>query len=298
VSPAKQRRPSNFERAADGSMTLVEHIRELRSRLLKACLGILAGTLIAYAFASKVQNFIVQPYCDYYVASHGANNGCQMTAATVLAPFMLQLKIAFYLGLAISCPVWLYQVWAFIAPGLHRRERRYTYAFVGAAVPLFVLGMGAGYELFRRSIKFLLGISSGYTIQLDITGYFDFLTSVMLFFGLGFEVPVVVTLLNFVGLVSAKRLLSWWRPAVFLMFLFGAIFTPTPDPFGMTILALCMALLYFGAVGIAFLHDRRKARRRRESDIGDDDVSPIEPVSPVDAGTWGVHGSPDQSDDR
>jgi sec-independent protein translocase protein TatC len=298
VSPAKQRRPSNFERAADGSMTLIEHIRELRSRLLKACVAILVGTALAYTVASRVQTFIVQPYCDYYFAAHGANYGCQMTAATVLAPFMLQLKIAFYVGLALSSPFWLYQLWAFIAPGLHRRERRYTYAFVGAAVPLFVLGMGAGYELFRRSIKFLLGMSSGFTIQLDITGYFDFLTSVMLFFGLGFEVPVVVTLLNFVGLVSAKRLLGWWRPAVFLMFLFGAIFTPTPDPFGMTILALCMAVLYFGAVGIAFINDRRRARRRRETEVPDDEVSPIEPVSPVDAGTWGVHGTPDEDDDR
>jgi sec-independent protein translocase protein TatC len=298
VSPAKQRRSSSFERAADGSMTLIEHIRELRSRLLKATLGVIAGTLIAYAFASRLEHFIVKPYCDYYVASHGADNGCQLTAATVLAPFMIQLKIALYVGLAISSPIWLYQVWAFIAPGLHKRERRYTYAFVGAAVPLFVLGMAGGYELFSRSVKFLLGISSGFTIQLDITGYFDFLTSVMLFFGLGFEVPVVVTLLNFVGVVSAKRLLGWWRPAVFLMFLFGAIFTPTPDPFGMTILALCMSMLYFGAVGVAFLNDRRKARRRAETEVPDDEISPIEPVSPVDAATWGVHGSPDQSDDR
>ena len=297
MSPAKQRRSSSFERAADGSMTLVEHIRELRSRLLKATLAVVAGTIIAYVFAGRLQDLVTGPYCDY-MAAHTTGQDCIVTASSVLSPFMVQLKMAMYVGLAISSPVWLYQVWAFIAPGLHRRERRYTYGFAGAAAPLFILGMWAGYELFRRSVKFLLGILGSVTVIPDISGYFDFLTSVMLFFGLGFEVPVVVTALNFAGLVSAKRLLGWWRPAVFLMFLFGAIVTPTPDPFGMSILALCMAVLYFAAVGVAFLNDRRKARRHQETETPDDEVSPIEPVSPVDAATWGVHGSPDQSDDR
>jgi sec-independent protein translocase protein TatC len=297
MSPAKQRRSSSFDRAADGSMTLIEHIRELRSRLLKATIAVVVGTIVAYAFAGRLQDLVTGPYCDY-MAAHTASRDCIVTASSVLSPFMVQLKMAMYVGLAISSPIWLYQVWAFIAPGLHRRERRYTYAFAGAAAPLFVLGMWAGYELFRRSVKFLLGILGSVTVIPDISGYFDFLTSVMLFFGLGFEVPVVVTALNFAGIVSAKKLLSWWRPAVFLMFLFGAIVTPTPDPFGMSILALCMAVLYFAAVGVAFLNDRRKARRRRETEVPDDEISPIEPVSPVDAATWGVHGSPDQSDDR
>jgi sec-independent protein translocase protein TatC len=99
-------------------------------------------------------------------------------------------------------------------------------------------------------------------------------------------------MLNVAGLVSAKRLLSWWRTAVFLMFLFAAIVTPTPDPFGMTILALCIAVLYFAAVGVAFINDARRARRRASTaGVADDEISPIEPVSPVDAPTWGTHGA-------
>ncbi len=115
------------------------------------------------------------------------------------------------MGWSLASPFWLYQLWAFIAPGLHKRERRYTYIFVAASVPLFILGSWLGFELFTRSIQFFLSITPELTLTYDITGYFDFVTMVMLFFGIGFELPVVVALLNFAGLVSAKRLLSWWR---------------------------------------------------------------------------------------
>jgi sec-independent protein translocase protein TatC len=116
----------------------------------------------------------------------------------------------------------------------------------------------------------------------------------MLLFGAAFEFPLLIGMLNFAGLVSAKRLLGWWRVAIFLMFFFAAVVTPTPDPFNMTILGLCMAVLYFAAVGVAFLNDRRRARRREFANLNDDEASPIEPVSPVDSSTW---GSPYRYDD-
>jgi sec-independent protein translocase protein TatC len=110
----------------------------------------------------------------------------------------------------------------------------------------------------------------------------------MLLFGAGFEFPLIIGMLNFAGVVSARRLLGWWRSAVFQMFLIAAIVTPTPDPFNMNIHAACMSTLYFGAVGIAFLNDRRRARRNEYANLDDDEASPIEPVSPVDAPTWGA----------
>jgi sec-independent protein translocase protein TatC len=288
---------SNFARAADGSMTLVEHIYELRNRLAKASLAILVGAAIAYAFAGRIQGIVLDPYCDYAIA-HSASQSCQMNAVGVLDAFMLQLKIALYVGLAISAPVWLYQLWAFIVPGLHRHERRYTYGFAAAATPLFVLGMWLGFELISRSIPVFLGLTPDLQLTLDITGYFDFVTLVMLVFGIGLELPLLVLMLNFAGVLSARRMLSWWRPAVLIMFVFAALVTPTPDPFGMSILALSIAVLYFIAVGIAFLNDARRARRRAAEGVGDDEVSPIEPVSPVDAPTWGVHGDPDSGQQR
>jgi sec-independent protein translocase protein TatC len=300
VSPAKRRRPSDFQRAADGSMTLIEHLRELRSRLMKACLAILAGGVAGYLVAKPVQDFMNRPYCDYYDTLHPGVQ-CGFNVTSVLDPFLINLKIALYIGLILAGPIWLYQLWAFIAPGLHRRERRYTYAFAIVATPLFAAGFWLGFELVSRSMKYFLGINPDMTITVNLDGYFDFVTGVMLLFGIGFEFPLVVAMLNVAGLVSARRLLGWWRTAVFLMFLFAAVVTPTPDPFGMTILALCMAVLYFAAVGVAFINDARRNRRRAmTAGVADDEISPIEPVSPVDAQTWGTHSADDHGadDDR
>ncbi len=276
-------------------MTLIEHIRELRKRLIRACLAILIGAIAGYLVAPHIQEIVTDPYCDFITMRNGGN-GCGFNTGSPLDQFTLNLKIALYAGLVIAAPVWLYQLWAFIAPGLHRRERRYGYAFAAVATPLFAAGFVLGFILVSRSMEWFLGINSSFTVTVDLVGYFDFVTSVMLLFGVGFEFPLLVAMLNFAGLVSAKRLLTWWRVAVFAMFLFAALVTPTPDPFNMTILAACMAVLYFAAVGVAFLNDRRRARRNIYNQYADDELSPIEPVSPVDAPTWGAHRADDDDE--
>jgi sec-independent protein translocase protein TatC len=285
---AKRRRPSNFQRAQEGSMTLIEHLRELRTRLFKASLAIVAGGIAGFLVAKPVRAFMEAPYCNYFTGGvPGAK--CPFNTGGPLDQFMLNLKIALYIGLVIAAPIWLYQLWAFIAPGLHKRERKFGYAFAAIATPLFAGGFALGYVLVSRSMPWFLDMSENVTVTTDLLGYFDFVTGVMLLFGVGFEFPLILGMLNFAGVVSARKLLSWWRISVFLMFLFAAIVTPTPDPFNMTILALCMSALYFAAVGIAFLNDRRRARRAQYQDLNDDEASPIEPVSPVDAPTWGGH---------
>jgi sec-independent protein translocase protein TatC len=295
VSPAKRRRQSDFQRAAEGSMTLIEHIRELRKRLFRACLAILIGAIIGYLVSDQIQTIITNPYCDFIRERTGEAN-CKFNTGSPLDGFMLQLKIALYAGLVIAAPVWLYQLWAFIAPGLHKRERRYGYSFAAVATPLFAGGFVLGFILVSRSMVFFLGLNDSFDVTVDLLTYFDFVTGVMLLFGIGFEFPLLVAMLNFAGLVSAKKLLGWWRIAIFLMFLFAAVVTPTPDPFNMTILAGCMAVLYFAAVGVAFLNDRRRARRNNYAKYDDDEVSPIEPVSPVDAPTWGAHRQEDNDE--
>lgn len=278
-------------------MTLIEHIRELRSRLFKATLAIVIGMALTFYFAADVQDFVLEPYCSFLHEKTGATT-CAMNAASVLDPFMVQLKIALYLGMALTAPFWLYQLWAFVAPGLLKRERRYAYSFAAVATPLFIAGLLLGFFLVSKSIHFFLGVTENLSLTLNIDSYFDFVTSVMLLFGVGFEFPLLIVMLNLAGVVSAKRLLSWWRIAVFLMFLFAALVTPTPDPFNMTILALSISVLYFAAVGFAFIVDARRAKRQAGGRIGDDEVAPIEPVSPVDAPTWGVHGTDDSASSR
>ncbi|HLL68709.1 MAG TPA: twin-arginine translocase subunit TatC [Micromonosporaceae bacterium] len=269
--PALRRGKPQFERAADGSMSLMEHLRELRSRLLKASIAVVLGLIAGYFFAESVLYFLTDPYCDL----NRAATQCDFNTKSPVDEFLLELRVALYLGLLIAAPFWLYQLWAFIAPGLHRRERRYTYAFVAIATPLFIAGAVLAHFVVAKSLPFFLR-GSRFQITLELSGYFDFVTGMMLLFGAGFEFPLVLMMLNFAGLVSARKMLSMWRVAVFVMFLFGAIVTPTPDPFGMSALAGSMCLLYFAAVGVAFLNDRRRARSSPYAGLADDEVSPLE----------------------
>jgi sec-independent protein translocase protein TatC len=201
--------------------------------------------------------------------------------------FLLKLKLELWIGLIIASPVWLYQLWAFIAPGLHRHERKYAYFFVALAAPLFIGGAVLAYFVVSKGLHFLLEAGvTGTQQQLEVTRYISFVTNMLLIFGVAFEFPLIVLMLNFVGLASAKRLLSWWRIAVFVFFLFSAVVTPTPDPFGMTALGFCLSALYFGAVGIAFLNDKRRGRGQEiYAGVGDDEISQLEDDrEPVAAG--------------
>jgi sec-independent protein translocase protein TatC len=287
------RRGARTPRPTDGAMTLVEHLYELRNRLFKASLGIVAGMVFALFFATEILDFLSRPYRQALQPLGEAGKKLIVLGPTDF--LILQLKVGLYAGLLISAPIWLYQLWSFITPGLHRHERRWAYAFVAVATPLFAAGEQELQPLGDHEVgEQGPGAGSSVEATLELTRYIDFVTSMMLLFGIGLEFPLVVMMLNLVGLVSARRLLSWWRVAVFLMFLFAAFVTPTPDPFGMIALALPMSALYFAAVGVAFLNDRRRARAALVAGVAalsDDETSPlderleeVEPAAPLDSG--------------
>lgn len=270
----RKRGPSQFERAADGSMTLVEHFRELRTRLFRASLAIVVGLIVGYLLAQPAFDLLAQPYCR--LPGMTVDGECQQFL--MLAPadgFILKLKLALWIGLIVGAPVWLFQLWAFIAPGLHRHERKWAYVFVTIAAPLFAAGAVLAYFVVDKGLAFLMEAGvTGTDQQLEVTRYISFVTTMILLFGVAFEFPLTLLMLNFTGVVSAKRLLSWWRVVVFICFAFAAVATPDPGPFGMTLLALCLSLLYFIAVGVAFLNDRRKGRGKEVyAGIGDDEAS-------------------------
>ncbi len=271
-----RRKQTQFQRAADGSMTLLEHLRELRSRLFKASLGILAGMIVGWLLSSRALELLERPYCKVTQKPH---EQCQLIALGVTDPLALQMKIALYIGLIVAAPIWLYQLWAFIAPGLHKHERRWAYTFAAIATPLFTIGAVAAYFVVAKGLKFLLHFGGpNILIQFEITRYVGFVTNMILLFGLAFEFPLVVVLFNLAGLASGKRLLGWWRIAVFLFFAFSAVAVPTADPFGMSVLGASLSALYFAAVAFAFINDRRRARRHRAEfgDVGDDEISPLD----------------------
>ena len=288
----RRRGRSQFQRAADGSMTLLEHLQELRSRLFKSSLAVLAGMIVGWFFSGWVLNFITQPYCSYMSSrgkpALGQPGQCNFVQLGLTDVFTLKLQLALWIGMILAGPFWLYQLWAFVAPGLHKHERRWAYWFAGIAAPLFAIGAVLAYFVVAKGLAFLLQFTpSNVTTALEVSGYVKFITNFMLLFGVAFEFPLVVVLFNLAGIASARRLLGWWRIAVFVFFLFSAITVPTADPFGMSMMGLALSSLYFGAVLFAYFNDRRRARAQRAEfgDVGDDDISPLEfDVDPVEAG--------------
>ena len=285
LSLRRQGRPSKFEQAADGSMTLIEHVRELRNRLFWASIGLVAGLIVGFLLSQWVFHLLEAPYCS--LKSSWTDGQCRFVVLGVGDQLILRLKIALWIGLIVGAPVWLFQLWAFIAPGLHRHERKWAYIFVAIAAPLFAGGAVMAYLVVGHSLKFIMAAGVlGEPTQLEVTSYIGFVTSMILLFGVAFEFPLILLMLNFTGVVSARRLISWWRVVIFLSFAFAAIATPDPGPFGMTLLAACMSALYFLAVGVAYLNDRRKGRGKEiYAGLDDDELSPLEDDrEPVAAG--------------
>jgi sec-independent protein translocase protein TatC len=274
---SKGRRPVDDE----GRMPFIEHVRELRSRLFKSVLAVVATTVIAYFFYKQLFDFLTGPACHIKVRGVGQGSCPVLVFHGVLSPFSLQLKVSLAVGLLAASPIWLYQLWAFLAPGLHRNEKRYTVAFVATGVPLFLAGTALCYVLLPKALQILLG---GFTPgqasnSLDPNEYLMFVIRMALVFGLSFELPLILLMLNFVGILSAKRMLGWWRMMVLGIAVFAAVATPTGDPLTMSILAVPMVALYFGAVLLAALNDRRRGRRELESGYGqvsDDEASVVD----------------------
>ncbi|MDA1367302.1 twin-arginine translocase subunit TatC [Glycomyces algeriensis] len=276
----RERQPSKFQRAADGSMTLMEHIADLRNRLLISVIVILVGTAVAFYFADDLIKFLSAPYCSALgsggVEETGDGAKCEAVLNSPISHITLMLKIALYSALVGTAPVWLYQLWAFIAPGLHRNERKYAYLFIGIAAPLFLAGAVLAYFVVAHGMEFIMLLASqDFVILLNLEDYLTFFISVMMVFGIGFEFPLIMLMLNVIGLVNAKRMLGWWRIVVVVSFIFTAVFTPTPDPFGMTALAICMLILYLAACGVAFLNDKRKGITYDDDGLDDEEASDI-----------------------
>ena len=265
-------------------MTIMEHFHDLRSRLVRSVIAIVAATAISLVFAQDAISFLSQPYCDMKQSLEGREQEiCEFNLSSPISEFTLMLKVALYMGLVVSAPVWMYQLWAFIAPGLHRHERKYAYYFTTIATPLFMAGAFLAYFVVSRGMQFFMNINPNFNITIDLERYINFYLGVMIVFGIGFEFPLIMLMLNVVGLVTAKRMLGWWRIVVFMSFLFTAIMTPTPDPFGMTALAICMIILYMGAVGIAHLNDKR--RGTKDEKYSDDESAPVEEATAVEVAT-------------
>lgn len=267
-------------------MSLGEHLRELRNRIVVSAIAIAVGTIAAFLFRHQILHFLTKPYCDQPVAKKFSTDGrCTLIVSGVLDAFTLSLKISVNVGIIAAAPVWLFQVWRFITPGLRSKERTWVVTFVFFSTALFLAGAAVAYLTLPKGLQFLLGFGGdSFTPLIQATKYISFLLAMMLVFGIAFEFPLLIVMLNLVGVVSAKKLHGWRRMEIFSVFVFAAIATPSQDPFTMTALAVPMCLMYEGAVVIARFHDRRVAGRSTETDLAgysDDQASPLQPATPI-----------------
>ncbi|CAI9414530.1 Sec-independent protein translocase protein TatC [Nocardioides sp. T2.26MG-1] len=257
-------------------MALSDHLRELRARLLKSALFLTLTFLVSLFFYDQLLDVIEHPYLaareqlDPDTKSEVVLNG-------VTAGLMLQLKLCGVAAIVASSPYWLYQIWAFIVPGLHANEKKWSRLFAAIAGPLFLLGVATGYYVLPKGIEVLIGFTpNSVTNLVEFTQFFSFITRMLLVFGVAFEIPLFVIMLNLAGVVSGKAI-GKYRPWIILgTFVFAAVATPSTDPFSMLMLAIPMMLLFLVAEVIARWSDRIRGRRRPSTDQwADDEVSPL-----------------------
>jgi sec-independent protein translocase protein TatC len=283
----RSRRTARAAREAnpEGRMPLIEHIRELRGRLLKAVGAVIVGMVAGWLVFDPVFDFLIEPYCKL-PQSRALKGECNLVVNGIFDQFFVQLKVAVIVGLLLASPVWLYQLWAFVAPGLHRRERRWTYVFMGAAIPLFAMGALLAYVILDRGLAVLLGVLGINNVLALITvdAYLSYAVTMLLVFGLTFELPLFVVILNMAGVLTHERIKRWRSWIILLIFAFAAVVTPDGSPIGMLALGIPTVFLFEVSELLAFLHDRRKARQGGEyDDLSDDEASSIEAPEPIEA---------------
>lgn len=297
---ARTRRPSRRKTRADGAnMPLVEHLKELRRRLLIALLAIGVGTVVGYIWYNasflgtpSLGDVLKEPYCKLPPEDRIGGEDCRLLATAPFEMFMLRLKVGFIAGLVLSAPVWFGQLWGFITPGLKKNEKRWTRSFATVATALFAIGAVLAYLVLSYGLEFLMTLGDETQISaLNGTAYLSFVLAMLLIFGVSFEVPLVTAMLNLVGVLPYRVLKEKRRIIIMFLFVFAAFITPGQDPVSMVILATSLCVMMEVATQFARINDRRRARKAGLSpdafttdDLDDDEASRITPATPLGGG--------------
>jgi len=259
-------------------MSLIEHLRELRTRLFKASLAIVIGTVVAWSFYPRIFEILSQPVTTIVDQAQANGRDVRLVLGGVADAFVLQIKVSVVTSMLVTSPIWIYQLWRFITPGLYRKEKLRAYLFVSVAVPLFVSGAVLAYIFLPIGLNLLFGFTpAGVGNYVPVDRYLSFFLRMVLVFGISFLAPLFIVMLNMFDVLEAKAITSRWRVVVLVVFAFAAIATPTGDPVNMTLLAVPVLLLISIATFIAWINDKRRARTRASDPVlglSDDEASP------------------------
>ncbi|MGW1887930.1 twin-arginine translocase subunit TatC [Streptomyces sp. NPDC001970] len=261
-------------------MSLVGHLRELRSRLVKAIGAVIVTTVVAGLFYMRLIDFVIAPLpgCTTLAEGTAGSGRCGVIATNgLLSPVTLALKVSLTAGLIGASPVWLYQLWRFLAPGLHRGEKKYTLAFLAAGIPLFLAGAAFAYAVLPTTARVLISFTPDQATNiLPVDDFLDLATRMVVVFGLSFELPLLLVMLNLAGVLTARRMTGWWRHMILGITAFAAIATPSSDPLSMLALAGPITALYLAACAVSWANDRRRARKNTAgTGLGPDEPSPL-----------------------
>ena len=259
----------------DGRMALADHFRELRARLLRAITVLVLAIIVALLFYDQIFDFVTSPYTDAKTQLN-PNVESKLISSDIGGPLMIQLKLCTFVAIGATSPYWLWQIWAFILPGLNPRERKWSWLFIAVAGPLFLAGMALGFYIMPKGLAVLIGFTqTDVTNLVDVGRYVGFLTQMLLVFGVAFEIPLFVVMLNLVGVLPG-RVLARYRPWIVLgTFVFAAVATPSTDPFSMCFLAAPMLVLFGISEVITRAIDRTRARRAGAGPWPLDEASPL-----------------------
>ena len=271
----------------EGRMSVLDHLRELRRRLIVVMIIVALGAVVGWLIYNPLLAILKQPYCNVpYEHRLGALNQsaeqCKLLFRAPLDGFTIRLKVSVVAGAILTAPLWLYQLWAFVTPGLRRHEKRWTVAFVSISSVLFAAGLALAYFTLYKGLDVLITqAGSGTQAGLDVNYYISFVILMLTIFGASFELPLLIVMLNAVRVLPFSLLKRGQRLGIFLIFVFAGVATPSTDPFTMAAMALPMCLLFELAVLWCFLHDRRLARREAAAEaeqLPDDVASIVDPL--------------------
>ncbi len=244
---------------SQGNMSLVEHLTELRRRIIICVVAVAVGAVVAYIFYQRILDFLLEPYCDIN-SDNDIFEGCALLVRSPLEGFSVRLSVATYTGIGAAMPVILWQLWKFIAPGLYPHERRYGLTFVVLSFALFVFGAGLAYWSLPRALEFLVDVGGpSFENVYSPKEYIGFVVKMMLGFGIGFEFPIVLIFLQLIGLVDNRMLRSGRRYAIVGIVALVAVLTPSGDPYTLMVLSVPMYLFYEIAILFGWWRNRRKA---------------------------------------